>query len=539
MSLFTHILQLIRFDKPAGTILLLLPCYWGAYASAAKVSWQVLLWCAVGALAMRSAGCIINDMADRKVDAQVERTRTRPLASGAITMRHASITLVFLLIIAGISGAMLGWQVLGLGVAWLPLVAVYPFMKRITFFPQVFLGLTFGAGALFGSMAVAERLPPAAWWLYAAGFFWVLGYDTIYACQDRKDDARIGVKSTALFFGERVRLAVGGCYTLMCMCVFFALHTPYAPLQLICFVGMTICMMLQLFFLPSERYMAIFKSNVITGLLVLATIISSSPLHAADNTASVRSVARSGTLQNVPYQGSLTLTDASNPAPISASTLKVTHQHKLHAFVVDSALSDYQHLHPELSEDGTSYRFAFTPNTNNSYSLWTEFTRHGSPVAEQRKEVLPRVANAEALPAQLKVNGEIRSGDIIAEWVHEESQLLQAGKDSIVAVRLRDAAGKPVNNLQPIMGAYAHMVGFNASNTTMLHAHPLEKVNEGKPSPDTLRFHIAPKVAGMFRIFLQVKRDGQEHYLAFDRMIAAPESKPAASHQDDAHHHAH
>ncbi len=263
------IFELIRFDKPAGTLLLLLPCYWGAFASADAISFTTLFWFAIGAFAMRSAGCVVNDMADRNIDAQVVRTQTRPLASGALTMRHAAIVLVILLILAAFSAAMLGLDVMLLGLAWLPLVAAYPFMKRITFFPQAFLGITFGAGALFGSMAVAGSITMQAWWLYGAGFFWVLGYDTIYACQDREDDARIGVKSTALFFGAKVQIAVAICYALAFLCIVQAvLQYEIASQQLAMLLCIAASFALQIMLLPKGNYMSLFKSNVISGIFI-------------------------------------------------------------------------------------------------------------------------------------------------------------------------------------------------------------------------------------------------------------------------------
>ena len=198
-------LQLIRFDKPVGTWLTFWPAAWAiALASPNHFIDDLPLYglFLLGAFCMRSAGCIINDIADRKFDAQVERTKHRPLAAGTVSLLGALVFLALLL-----AGAL--WVALSLphDVMWLaylcvPLVALYPLMKRITFWPQAFLGITFNLSALFGWVAVTGGLGVGALWLYLAALFWTLGYDTIYAIQDRADDEKIGVKSTARLLGE-------------------------------------------------------------------------------------------------------------------------------------------------------------------------------------------------------------------------------------------------------------------------------------------------------------------------------------------------
>ena len=195
-------LRLARADRPIGTWLLLIPCWWGAaMASTGLPSALYFLLFAVGALVMRGAGCTVNDLADRKFDRMVARTATRPIASGQISVPQALIFVVFL---SGIGLTVLvqfNALTIQLGVASLALVALYPFMKRFTYWPQAFLGLTFNWGALVGWTAVAGDLQAPAVWLYVAGIFWTLGYDTIYAHQDKADDLLVGVKSTALKFG--------------------------------------------------------------------------------------------------------------------------------------------------------------------------------------------------------------------------------------------------------------------------------------------------------------------------------------------------
>ncbi len=207
-------LRLMRLDRPIGTWLLLLPGWWSiAMAASGTVpdGWLFALF-GIGALVMRSAGCVVNDIYDRNFDRQVARTADRPIASGAVSVPQALLLLAGLLFIG--LGILLQFKrfAIGLGAASLLLVFTYPLMKRITYWPQAFLGLTFNWGALLGWAAVTGALAPPALVLYAAGFFWTLGYDTIYAYQDKEDDALIGVKSTALLFGEASRRWIIGFY---------------------------------------------------------------------------------------------------------------------------------------------------------------------------------------------------------------------------------------------------------------------------------------------------------------------------------------
>ena len=203
-------LRLSRADRPIGTWLLLIPCLWGIALAAMQSGfrpWDVwlVLSCAVGAFLMRGAGCTWNDISDRHIDASVARTRSRPLPSGQVTVRWALVWMVVQALLAALILVSYNWVAVGLGVASLALVAIYPFAKRFTWWPQVFLGLAFNWGALLGFAAHAGRVDPAAVVLFGAGIAWTLYYDTIYALQDREDDALIGVKSTALLFGDRAR----------------------------------------------------------------------------------------------------------------------------------------------------------------------------------------------------------------------------------------------------------------------------------------------------------------------------------------------
>ena len=197
---------LVRLDKPIGTWLLLWPGLWSvALAAPALPDVRLLALFAAGALVMRSAGCVYNDIVDREFDAQVERTRSRPIASGAIRVKTAIAFLGLLLALGLVILLHLNLFAIILGAASLALVFTYPFMKRITYWPQAFLGLTFNWGALLGWAAVEGGLAWPAGLLYAGGIAWTLGYDTIYAHQDKEDDALIGVKSSALALGENTR----------------------------------------------------------------------------------------------------------------------------------------------------------------------------------------------------------------------------------------------------------------------------------------------------------------------------------------------
>jgi 4-hydroxybenzoate polyprenyltransferase len=200
---------LARFDRPIGWWLLFWPCAWGvALAGGAIGRWDLLLWMLLGSIAMRGAGCVYNDIVDRDLDRQVARTRSRPLASGAVSLKAAWIWLGILCLI----GLLVWLQINGtaklVALGSLALVAAYPFMKRITWWPQAWLGLVFSWGALVGWLAI----DPAFHWsmvlLYAGSIFWVIGYDTIYALQDREDDALVGIRSSALRLGENLRFGV-------------------------------------------------------------------------------------------------------------------------------------------------------------------------------------------------------------------------------------------------------------------------------------------------------------------------------------------
>lgn len=193
----------MRLHQPTGIYLLLWPCLWAVtLASEGVPQLSIIILFAVGAVVMRAAGCIVNDIIDRNIDKQVARTRSRPLASGMATVSQAVALLLILVAIGAIVAFLLGSQVVLYSMLALIPVCIYPFMKRITWWPQLFLGITFNLGAIIGWVAIRGQVELAAILLYIGSIAWTVGYDTIYAHQDKEDDAKIGVKSTALYFGK-------------------------------------------------------------------------------------------------------------------------------------------------------------------------------------------------------------------------------------------------------------------------------------------------------------------------------------------------
>ena len=203
-------LRLARLDRPIGSWLLLLPCWWSAGLAAIAAGrpypdpWHCLLFF-IGAFAMRGAGCTWNDIVDRDLDAKVERTRSRPIPAGQVTARQAFVFLVLQALVGLVVLLQFNPFTILVGILSLATVAIYPFLKRVTHWPQIGLGLAFSWGALMGWPAVFGRLDPAAFILYAGSIAWVIAYDTIYAHQDREDDALIGIKSTAILFDARTK----------------------------------------------------------------------------------------------------------------------------------------------------------------------------------------------------------------------------------------------------------------------------------------------------------------------------------------------
>ena len=240
-------LRLSRADRPIGTWLLLVPCLWGIALAALESGFKTWdLWlalsCGIGAFLMRGAGCTWNDISDRKIDAQVARTRSRPLPSGAVSVKGALVWMVAQSLLAALILFSYNTIAILLGIGSLALVAIYPFAKRFTWWPQVFLGLAFNWGAILAFAAHSGRVDAASVALYAAGIAWTLYYDTIYAHQDREDDALIGVKSTARLFGANSRAWLWGFVAstvlLLTLAVVLALRTrPDMPALALALLG--------------------------------------------------------------------------------------------------------------------------------------------------------------------------------------------------------------------------------------------------------------------------------------------------------------
>ena len=208
--------RLMRLDKPIGILLLLWPTLWALLLAArGRPDWIMVLIFVTDTVLMRGAGCVMNDIADRKFDGLVERTKNRPLATGEVSVKEAVLLAAGLSLAAFILVCFLNKTTILLSVAALFLAATYPLTKRFLAVPQAYLGLAFGFGIPMAFSAVNDYIPPLAWWLLAANVFWVMAYDTQYAMVDRDDDAKLGIKSSALFFGQKDVLAIMVCYAAM------------------------------------------------------------------------------------------------------------------------------------------------------------------------------------------------------------------------------------------------------------------------------------------------------------------------------------
>jgi len=214
--------RLMRLDKPIGILLLLWPTLWGVWlASAGQPAWMLVWIFVLGTVLMRSAGCIMNDMADARFDGQVERTRGRPLVTGEVSRIEAAILALLLLLAAFALVLQLNQLTVLLSLAALLLAATYPFTKRFFVLPQAYLGIAFGFGIPMAYAAQMGTLPMAAWWLLLANVFWAIAYDTEYAMVDRDDDVKIGIRTSAIAFGRHDVLAIMICYALMLAVLIF------------------------------------------------------------------------------------------------------------------------------------------------------------------------------------------------------------------------------------------------------------------------------------------------------------------------------
>jgi 4-hydroxybenzoate polyprenyltransferase len=285
---FWPLAQMARWDRPIGWQLLLLPCLWSAAMAAnAQIAsgvepllsiYQTFVWnCAlftIGAIAMRGAGCTYNDLVDHELDAQVERTRSRPLPARRISRKNAKLFIIAQLGVGALVLFQFNWFTILLAIASLVVVAIYPFAKRFTDWPQLFLGLAFSWGALVGWSAVFEEVTWASFCLYLAAVFWTIGYDTIYAHQDREDDALIGVRSTARLFAENTKIWLALLYGLTLLLLALAYYLSGMPfvayITLFFVMGLFIWQIKVLDINNPEQCLRLFKFNGKVGLIIFA-----------------------------------------------------------------------------------------------------------------------------------------------------------------------------------------------------------------------------------------------------------------------------
>jgi 4-hydroxybenzoate polyprenyltransferase len=283
-------LRLCRLDRPIGSWLLLMPCWWSAALAAgvaqdlSRLAWFCALFF-IGAFAMRGAGCTWNDITDRDLDGKVERTRSRPIPAGQVSVKQALAFLVLQALVGLMVLLQFNGFAIATGIASLIIVAAYPFMKRITYWPQVVLGLAFSWGALMGFAVTLGRIDAAALLLYAGSISWVIGYDTIYAHQDSEDDLLIGIKSTALLFGANTRPALLGFYGLAVTLI--ALSLALAGAGWAAWIGLTAFsahlawQIARLKISDTALCLRLFKSNRDAGLLLFAGLLVDAALRAA------------------------------------------------------------------------------------------------------------------------------------------------------------------------------------------------------------------------------------------------------------------
>ena len=269
--------SLMRLDRPIGTWLLYWPCAWSVALAGVGGRWDLFLWLALGAFAMRSAGCVYNDIIDRELDQRVERTRLRPLASGRVSLRSAGMLIGLLCIVGLIVLAQLKPIAAIVALLSIAPVALYPFMKRITWWPQAWLGLVFSWGALVGWPAVTGSLGWTPFLLWFGSIAWVVGYDTLYAIQDIEDDALVGVKSSARRLGGKAPLGIGVFYAVAVLlwgAAIWSVHPDWLALAALVPAALHLVnQALRADPLDGELALRLFRSNRSCGLLVFLAML--------------------------------------------------------------------------------------------------------------------------------------------------------------------------------------------------------------------------------------------------------------------------
>ena len=283
MEKFQIFIQLTRLNKPIGFLLLFWPCAWGLtlayfFSGNATLYIKYIILFFLGAVLMRSAGCIFNDIVDRNFDKKVQRTKERPIPSGKISIVEALIYIILLCSIALLILLQFNLLTITLGMGSMILAFTYPFMKRITYWPQLFLGLTFNWGIVMGWTSITNNISIEPILLYFSAIFWTLGYDTIYGIQDIQDDEIIGIKSTSIKFKNKVKFFVGTCYSLcvfLILIMFFSMEiNKYLLLLIIPFIASFVYQVKIFKIYNSESCLIAFKNNNLTGLLIFIFIFS-------------------------------------------------------------------------------------------------------------------------------------------------------------------------------------------------------------------------------------------------------------------------
>ena len=283
MKNFELFLELTRLKKPIGFLLLFWPCLWGLTLANdfSNNNFQFIKYCIlflVGAILMRSAGCVVNDIIDRKIDKMVERTKSRPLASGRISVRLSLVIVLFLCLSAFIILIQFNLNTIILGLASMPFAFTYPLMKRFTYWPQLFLGFTFNYGIIMAWVSITNELNIYPIILYCGAIFWTLGYDTIYGFQDIKDDEIIGVKSTSIKFKKNPKIFLISCYlifyiSIVLLGIFMSYNLYYFLFSILIFLHLMFYQIRGLKVSEPITCLKIFKSNNLLGLLVFLNIL--------------------------------------------------------------------------------------------------------------------------------------------------------------------------------------------------------------------------------------------------------------------------
>ena len=283
MEKFQIFFQLTRLNQPIGVLLLFWPCAWGLtlgyyFNSDTNLYLKYIILFFLGSVLMRSAGCIFNDIIDRDLDKKVQRTKKRPIASGKISVPKASICAIVLCLVSLLILLQFNWLTIVLGMSSMTLAFAYPFMKRITYWPQLFLGLTFNWGIIMGWTSITNSISIEPLMLYLSAIFWTLGYDTIYGIQDIRDDEIIGVKSTSIKFKNNVKVFVGTCYSLCVLCILILgllMEIDKYLLALSTFFILSLIYQIKIFKTDNPKSCLLsFRTNNLTGLLIFLFIFS-------------------------------------------------------------------------------------------------------------------------------------------------------------------------------------------------------------------------------------------------------------------------